>query len=171
MFEYLKSYRVIVVSGPQRSGTTICTRMIATDTGHQFVPEEGFGFYNIRLWRYMVEKKHNLAIQCPTMSRWIHEFGELEDVAIVWMLRPLDEILASQERINWTATYQRKELLNYGPEAQPPIALVKLNYWQTVQKPVIRHAYEVEYHSLETHPLWVSSEQRKKFRPRQIRSL
>ena len=39
MFEYLKEFPVVLVTGPQRSGTRICAKMIAHDTGHRFVDE------------------------------------------------------------------------------------------------------------------------------------
>src|SRR5579875_68345 len=42
MFEHLAVHPMIVVTGPQRSGTRIAARMIAADTGHRFVDETEF---------------------------------------------------------------------------------------------------------------------------------
>jgi len=39
MFKYLTKYNHILVTGPQRSGTTIAAKMIAKDTRHKYIKE------------------------------------------------------------------------------------------------------------------------------------
>ena len=40
MFEVLRGFDKIIVSGPQRSGTTIVARILASDLGLRFLIEE-----------------------------------------------------------------------------------------------------------------------------------
>jgi hypothetical protein len=171
MFEHLKDFSKILVTGPQRSGTTICAAMIAHDTGHRFVREDEFR-NQVSLLMNLVLGDERLSIQCPAQARWVADFGSYNDVAVVWMLRPLEEIIASQQRINWQ--WEDEELGKYAGfihlDTQEPIASVKLRYWQVFQKPTILHPYEVEYHSLADHPLWIDEETRRngKWGARQI---
>ena len=113
MFEYLTPFRVILVTGPQRSGTTIAAKMIAQDTGKEFVREDFPQFANIednliRLANY----GQNLVIQCPAWCHMIHQLGSMGGVAIVFMLRRTSEIIRSQERIEWE--WEPVELAKYG---------------------------------------------------------
>ena len=164
MFEHLSNYRVVLVTGPQRSGTTVCARAVSQDAGLRLVLEEAFGVHDDARWRALVESAQGAVIQCPTMCRYVDEYGDRDDVAVVLMRRPLAEILASQERIRWL--YEHLELARYGVESGTQ-ALVKYAYWDEHQRARIRHAYEVQYHDLCKHALWVPAEKRRRFRDRQ----
>jgi len=154
---------LILVTGPQRSGTTIAAKMIAQDTGHLLVLEERFGTHDKGRWEKIIEGSHGVVIQCPTMCRWAHQFGERDDVLVVLMRRDIDDIIASQERIGWR---ERRELVPYGVD-EGPIAAVKYDYWEREQVGQIRHSLELEYEDLSDHPLWVPKARRRRFGPRQ----
>ena len=100
MFEKLKRWPRILVTGPQRSGTRIATKMIAEDTGHWFVGEEEFGVDSLnRLWK-ILEIGRNIAIQCPTMAPFVSLLGMRDkDLLVVMMRRDIEDIQASRERI------------------------------------------------------------------------
>ena len=164
MFEILKRYSRILVTGPQRSGTTICARMIAADTKHAFLAEEAFGVDDVERWQELVIGMSNAVLQCPSMCRYITHFGQYDDLAVVFMIRPVAEIVASQRRIQWK--YEDDELQRYGRK-HGPIAIVKYNYWGDYQKTQMLHVYEVEYHSLASHKLWVAKNERHNFNARQ----
>ena len=69
MFEHLEKFPRILVTGPQRSGTRIAATMIAEDTGHWFVGEEGIGVDSLnRLWRTLVTGR-DVVIQAPCLMR------------------------------------------------------------------------------------------------------
>jgi hypothetical protein len=123
------------------------------DTGHRYVDESEFGTRNGIEWRRLITEGKDLAIQCPSMARWVHEVAT-EDILVVWMLRPSYEIIASQLRVDWMATTERAKY----PASDKPICLIKLDYWQT-QKKTIPHWLEVKYSSLSSHPLWVNDRQ------------
>jgi len=152
-------FRVVLVTGPQRSGTQIGALAIAHDSGMGVVWERAFSVHKTDIWRQIVKHSRNVAVQCPSMCRYVHHegIGQRSDVAVVVMRRGLDDILASQERINWTG--EAEELARY-PNARSPIATVKYDYWDTVQKLFVVHWFDLPYESLRGHPLWVPKEER-----------
>lgn len=176
MFEQFSKFHHILVTGPQRAGTTICAKMISQDTGLRFLPEGAMATGNkademYSSLRRLVEKHDNIVVQCPIQCRYIHKFSS-EDTLIVMMLRPIDEIQASERRIGWGDAYQRvlyNDVIKYYniPEDKP-IAAVKYEYWRRFQRPQIVHWHEQSYEELAQHPLWIPKERRVGFGPRQI---
>lgn len=164
MFEYLSSFGKIIVTGPQRSGTTICAKMIAVDLGYKFYPEERVGIrLPSALWE-LIDKERWFVVQCPALCHCIEHFSA-DDVAIVLMRRNVADIVASEERVK----FQRKrarELAQY-ERNDGVLSQVRYDHWEKHQRPYIAHALEVEYESLSEHPLWVPKERRIDFGPRQ----
>ena len=101
MFEELGTYRVVLVTGPQRSGTRIAARMIAADSGLRYVDEDEFGVYNHKRLRAIIAQAEGVVIQCPAMCHMVHKVAA-EDVLVVMMMRDVDDIVASEKRIDWT---------------------------------------------------------------------
>jgi hypothetical protein len=161
----LRSHTKVVVCGPQRSGTTIATEMLAGDLGYESVLEEGFGIGSLYNFAVMIHEKNRMVIQAPAMSSYCHHFP----VAVVFMRRRLEDILRSQDRIDWSNN-EVWEKERYFRDDATPIAQVKYEVWEKYQK---RHlgerAFDLDYDSLEGHPLWVESERRRSFGPRQTK--
>lgn len=169
MFEEMGQFRVVVVTGPQRSGTTVCARAIAMDTGLGYVDEEDVGFvrpcfFDMAAFWQVVELSAGVVIQAPGACHLAHLLGRDGSVAVVLMRRPVDEIVASQERIGWGC--ELSELAMYGCCAGR-IAEVKYYWWERYQKARVANGFEVKYGSLREHPLWVPTEERAGFGPRQ----
>ena len=164
MFEHLTQYRIVLVTGPQRSGTTIAAKMIAADTGLAFVDENDFGVKDIAPWGDMVTTARKRVIQCPSMCRFVHWFGGYDDVAVVLMRRDVEDIIRSERRIGWSL--EAFELSRYAA-VDGPISAVKYGYWDNYQKTFIKHAFEVGYRSLADHPLWLPDDARKNFTAKQ----
>lgn len=173
MFEHLAKYDVILVSGPQRSGTRIAAKIFAADTGHRYIDENGFGIYDEYKFRVILQQR-KIVVQCPPMSHIIHEVAT-DDTLVVFMIRDLDDIVASERRINWTIG-PYKELANYGLPRQAArryrqhggqVAPLKYAYWWGTQRAQVPHYLELEYESLSAHPLWVPKERRANFKARQ----
>lgn len=159
MFEYLKRHRRVIVTGPQRAGTRIAARMIASDTGYFFLDENVIEFDNSELMALIFGYQTRFVLHCPVMSSEIHKYGDWV-TAIVFMFRDLDEIKRSQARIAWDDTQERQR---YGVIGDPRnIAEVKYEFWQR-QKRCILHHYEVQYETLANHPLWLPNEKRVNF--------
>lgn len=159
MFEHFTKYQHILVTGPQRSGTRICARMIAHDTGYHFVDEREIATGSLHVLLMVFANHPNTVVQAPGLCHCVEGIAN-EKVAIVVMRRNIEDIIASQERIGWI--FEPVELLKYKAKAGP-VAKVKYLWWEHYQRPVIKHAYEVEYESLSAHPLWIPKEQRGEF--------
>lgn len=166
MFAWLAKYQKVIVTGPHRAGTRVCAQMIAHDTGHRFVDESEIHFDS--LWRAvpLLRNETPMVIQAPALCRYAHTLSALrpDDIAVVMMRRDVGQILASQGRIGWAWT--PAELARYDL-GEGVIAEVKYRFWEEHQKPLIRHAFDIEYSSLSAHPLWLPDEQRRGFAARQ----
>ncbi|GIV82779.1 MAG: hypothetical protein KatS3mg051_2133 [Anaerolineae bacterium] len=164
MFEHLARYPRILVSGPQRSGTTIATAMIAADTGHRRLLEEAFGVHSVTRLRLLLQQQ-NIVVQCPTMVAYLSDLVD-DQALLVWMRRPVADILASQQRIGWNEDEFEKAKLG---QAGSPLSSAELKYrWWLENRHRFRHTLELDYESLSAHPMWVPQERRAHFRARQI---
>ena len=160
MFEYLAGHRRILVTGPQRSGTTIAGRMIASDTGHRYIDEAEFGVYDVDAWRELLTLD-DVVIQCPHMFKPALDEARI-DVLVVLMRRDLEAIHASESRISWEDTYRGNsaELAVFGLSAGSSAA-IKYQYWESRPKPP--SYLELPYEVLADHPLFVPAGKRASF--------
>jgi len=164
VFESLKKYKRIFVTGPHRSGTTICTKMIANDTGFPWFKMDAIGGENLKsLNNWLVKRSNNFILQCPTLCYCIHKVGD-KNTMIVLLVRNIDDILKSQKRIGWDR--EKGGLETYGVQ-EGILAEVKYKFWNEQQKQKIKNYLEVEYESLKDHWLWVPKKYRTNFKPRQ----
>jgi len=164
MFNYLKPFDKIVVTGPQRSGTRICAKMICHDLGKKYYSEADVGISVWPLLKELVETKHDFVVQCPGLCRYVHTLEIRNDTAVVLMRRPVKDIIRSQKRINWHSEPEEIERYLDTPlkDISPPISRLKYMYWSVYQKPRLGDmAFEIEYDSLSEHPMWVPKDQRK----------
>jgi hypothetical protein len=164
MFEHLKKHRVILVTGPHRSGTTIAARMIAADTGHDFVIEDEIGFSKVQQLALFIQAEYGpLVIQCPFLLPNIHHLGEIasvdwDETCVVMMHRYRKDIEASEEkakRVDFKMLGHAQKRL-YGEQSQRHVSDVKYEGWQ-LQQPTLLHTLDVGYPSLADHPLWVEN--------------
>jgi hypothetical protein len=162
LFEHLSKYNTIIVTGPQRSGTLIASKMIAHDTGHLFIDERLISIDSLYRFQEAIMLQRNVVIQCPALARWIHHFAD-DDVLVCFMMRDLEDIKASENRIGWNG--EVIEQIRY-QDFNRPIAILKYEAWEK-QKKVINNWMEIEYKSLENHPLWMPREKRVEFGPHQ----
>lgn len=162
MFEHLKKYPKIIVTGPQRSGTRICAKMIAADTGYHYFDETVLNDPSVKYPDNLPKAKDlilndtKFVLQAPALAKNVKMLGK-PNVLIVWMKRPKEEILASQQRVGWR--YESYELSKYGL-SEGVISDVKNAEWAAL-KSQIPNILEVEYSSLKEHPLWI--QERKDF--------
>lgn len=154
----------IYVTGPQRSGTTICARMICHDTGYQYIDSEQVNSHDGTWVRKHNAEKTRFVQHCPFLLRTIAGVSTVRTLVVV-MRRDVDDIVASQHRIGWLDS---KERARWPGVTFNGIAARKYAYWET-HKEHVRHYLEVEYESLREHPLWVPRQRRKAFGKRQWR--
>jgi hypothetical protein len=165
VFEYLAALsKRIVVTGPQRSGTRIATRMIAMDTGYRYVDEGEFLVHNDELWRLILAGE-GIVVQSPGMLKDVVD-NPPPGIFVVLMRRSLDDIHASADRIRWEEHLKgnTSELAKFGL-ASGDSASVKYDYWGKRSKSFPYQ--ELDYESLRGHRLWVEKEHRRNFGPLQ----
>jgi hypothetical protein len=156
----LKGQRVILVTGPNRSGTTIAAHIIAYELSYTYVDEDEFIVDHPELLEEVFQRDY-IVIQGPSICNIAHQL----DCFVVMMRRPLEEIHASEKRVKWSWT--KRELSKYN-QTTGSIAEVKYAYWDNVQRFMCEGKYaELDYHSLEDHPLWIQDANRSKFKARQ----
>ncbi len=164
MFEWLKKYKKVIVTGPHRSGTRICARMISYDLGYPYIDEEDIYIDSLYTFSHYLFSKTPFVIQCPALSKYIHNFSS-NSCAVIFMKREKKDIIASQERIGWS--WEWLERLRYG-ETKGAISDIKYNYINKIQNGNMNNLFEVEYNSLFKHPLWVKKKQREHFKADQF---
>jgi len=157
MFAHLKSYQNILAVGLHRAGTTILARMIAEDTGHMFLPEEAFGFGNIKRFNALLyEDNYPKVIQCPFMLKQIVWY---KDCMVVFVHRREEELIASLNSMTMEDGSKLNPRGFLGREAEQyhangNIHENKLWDWQTWQKTQLPHLLEIHYDDLKRHKLF-----------------
>lgn len=162
-FNNLRQYRVILVSGAHRSGTTITAHIIAQETGKGYLDEHEDGLHDQNYLARAIRYNDNVVIQCPGMANCLEKFGAQDDVAVVFVKRDPAAIRASMARLpnNSGAYLNETELNKYVQYRDQGYDIVdaKLLYWE-IQKKRILHAFEIRYEELTKHPLFVEKEKR-----------
>ena len=134
MFDHLKAYRRVIVTGPHRSGTTIAAEMIAHDTGKPCIREEAFAHRNIKVAAIIEEG----VIQGPYLLPWLPILSG-DATAIVYVKRSGVEIDASVERLKVSKPFYHWS---------QGWAL-----WHRIA-PLLDNAHVIQYGALRRHPLW-----------------
>jgi hypothetical protein len=159
MFEWLAKFNKIIVTGPHRAGTRICAKMIAHDTGYEYVDESDIYFDCLHALCRLLGNTKRYVIQCPALCRYVHTLST-DDLSVVMMRRDEEDIIASQKRLNQFA--EKSELARYD-HSSGVLARIKYQFWEQEQRDRIKHAFEIEYESLATHPLWIPKPLRQGF--------
>lgn len=167
MFEHLKKFRKVIVTGPQRSGTTITCRMVAHDTGHRWVDESMFDNFSGDAFWSQVESPEPAAIHGPNFFHLMDapEVADAEDIAVLFVWRDINSILRSMHRIGWiNQPIERFDEWRTG-HAHCPATKQKL--WANHFSKRIRNAFTVHYRDLKAHPLYLPDSARKGFEIKQ----
>lgn len=106
-----RSYDYIVISGPQRSGTTYVTKELANELKYRHVDEFKHGISQFDKMMTFIGKVPSV-IQAPALCHKLHEIN-YKKTLIVFMLRNNEDIKKSEDRINWHKKYADKERFAY----------------------------------------------------------
>lgn len=159
----LRGYKKILITGPQRSGTTIASKIIAKRLSLPWMKEESVDVDNLEKFFEMHFKKKKYVLQAPALCHVCHE---LPVDAVVFMWRPNSEIEKSASRVNWE--FDRYEALKYFySQSKTPSWNIKKMIWKVFQSRVVRNGFTLSYRSLKTDVLFVEKKRRKKFDVRQ----
>lgn len=155
----LQGVSSIIVTGPQRSGTTIAAHILSEELGLRYADETELDVYDSVKAKAILDAG-NVVLQGPAICYAAHTFG----CTVVFMQRPVADIIRSQERINWD--FNQSEILKYGlPKGRA--AEVKYAAWNEWQRNACASAFDLEYDSLSVHPRWIDPERRRHFHSRQ----
>lgn len=160
VIEKARGFRKVLVTGPQRSGTTIGARVLAAELGYTFVSEKDVKTHSLaRLHKRLFTWRREV-IQGPCFGSICH-YIDTPRTLVVFMRREVSEIVASEQRIGWNE--HQWELANYFRESGT-IAAVRYECWEKFQRELMEVPWiELAHASLAQHRLWVDSEKRRHF--------
>lgn len=166
----------VIVTGAQRSGTRFTANVLAKDLDVKIIDELDYGINNLKKFNKSILNLDGYSVQAPALSHLIEEFPD--DAIIIFMYRPLNEILASQKRINWQSSTHEPAYINKYKKRYPKeninwngrLAQVKKEVWEKVQQKKINNRwFNLEYSSLKNHPMWINKKERVNFKANQIK--
>ena len=189
--KFLKKFPNILVSGPQRSGTTFIGYFIAQKLGYTYYAEETFDTHDFEAFQRLLAIAEPKVIQCPGLCHRLDEI-EAPNTIIVFSRRAIQDIIKSQQRVKWDkgvyslnkeeVTEDNYEKLKYliklkklGREDitldfNENSAAIKYAFWDSYQREKILHKLEVEYEAFKeiARDLWVDKEVRQDFHVKQV---
>ena len=147
----------IVVSGPQRSGTTFIAKSLSSE--HKPYVDE---FDNPK-------QKESYVHQFAAKSHLTHK---VSCDLVIWMLRKEDDVLKSEARINWRGfdAEKTKYKKTFGDSVNDFSSNYKMkhHYWNTFQKHNMKSDYVVfRYEDAVDADGFVEKEKRRNFGPKQ----
>lgn len=163
MFEELKKFKRVLVSGVQRSGTRIATKIIAHELGYKYIDEKEFSTSDEEALKVIL-KKDNIVVHAPAMSHLVHK---LKDIAVVFVIRPKKDITASMKSMKWSEEDMMAEIRKYNKEIESSyenIVDMKYKAWWKWQKQKCDYPFELKYDDLKDHSMFISKEKREKLR-------
>lgn len=171
-----KGYNRIVISGPQRSGTTYLAKELANDIQYKHIDEKDFGFHSVRKFTTFLNNER-VVIQAPAVTHILQAI-DTENTLVVFMMRPDKDIIKSEDRIDWHNTqsiYEFKKYKNYFVNYTDKINEFKRSspmkkwFWQNIQKSRMKVDHiELPYDIVKQTKNYVDPEGRKQFGAKQI---
>lgn len=169
-----KTYSRVIVTGPQRSGTTYCAYILAKDLDYPHYDESVFNSGNYNKFKQYISK-NNYVLQTAVFTYCLQDI-KLSSTLIIWMDRKNEDIAESERRIKWNGfegTKRRyskyypsyEDLINSFEENAP----LKKHIFDKIQIPEMKVDWiKVPYDILSQTSEFKTKEERKKFTSKQI---
>jgi hypothetical protein len=154
------------VTGPQRSGSTFLAHAISFDLGIQHIDEVDFQTFDYAQFREVAARSRCWVAQAPALFHHLTDvLKDFPSVIPVVCRRSVEDIIASQRRINWGAREEgfERHHLAIPKTDQRPIAEIKYEMWDA-NKSGYKNFIDVNYDELRKHPLF--AEERSNFGPK-----
>lgn len=136
------NYPPIIVTGPQRSGTTIATQILAADLQRTAVDESEF---------IMGKDYTNCVLQLPqAMDNYIYFQHVYLGVQFCFVRRDPDDIIRSMKRIQWC-----RDDVHDWDDFLIRYVHSKFLLWELMKEQIPSSCSEIEYSLLSDHPLFV----------------
>lgn len=174
LLDKVKNYSRIIVTGPQRSGTTYCSYILAKDLGYTHYDEISFNTGDYNKFKNQISK-NNFVLQTAEFTYRLQDI-KTPSTFIIWMDRNNKDIKKSEERICWRGFNGTKnKYLKYYPEHKQLInsfkenAPLKKHIFDKIQIPEMQVDWvKVPYNILNQTSEFKTKEERKKFTSKQI---
>ena len=162
----------VIVTGCQRSGTTIMTRIICNDLGYSFHQDDEFPptFEGINRMKLLIKYgSSNIAIQNPlALYAYSDFYYTIPDLHFVGIVRDSEEIIDSMKRVKWMSEYS-DQFIDFDEYLKAHVKQMKAS-WESLKSNLPNSAWtEIEYNQLKSHPLYIPKGMRKKFTIRQTK--
>ena len=164
----LEKHERIVVSGPQFSGATIASYILAEKLGLKFVRNSSFDRVDLKKLVKLSRQLPKYCIPCTAMLHNIHSLPS--DMFIIIMNRPLESIMESQRRLGWEKELETKHYYRGYPfyDDSNPSAYLQYKYTDRILSRDRRIEY-LDYDSMEDHRLFIPNKlDRRSFKRGQI---
>jgi hypothetical protein len=159
--------------------------MLCWSTGYANVGEETWDNDFVSLWR-LFRERDRIVVHAPHLTYRVHEIDRHcpDRVLVVFMLRAVDDIVASQRAVHWGSRSEHcaddsdpkgwgnpasrwydsvsYELFRNEVDPAAHLCLNRQRFWHSWQKEFVRNYVEVEYEKLRTHPLWLEPPARRR---------
>lgn len=159
-----RGFTTIVVTGPQRSGTTFMAYAISYDIGWPYADEAVFNIDDRKKFNdLLLFRERNIVVQAPGMMRWIDEYGLYKDILFIVMIRAVEDIVKSEVKRRWGfRAYEIKKYLDLGATLDIPISKTKYEYFEKNQRQYFKgNLLLVKYpEDVRDHPLFVPDKER-----------
>lgn len=172
-----KKYTRIVVSGPQRSGTTYMAKQLSESLNYEHADEYSFSIRNLGMFKQKLDKE-NIVIQAPALTHILAEINHPRTL-VIWMKRDFDDVKRSEDRIGWHPKDSSWEFAIYLQRFVNHFDLIrsfdrsapmKTKIFEDVQSPKMKVDWlYVDYEIAESSPNYIKPENRKNFHSKQTK--
>lgn len=157
-------YKNLVVTGPQRSGTQIATKILSHEFDYEEKYERYIDTYNYNKFFTTLNEEEGLCLHAPAMSAFI--LAVPSDCLVVFLLRPTQEIQESRREIDWNdkptrAIYEAAFESVYHPSYRT--AAIEKEVFNKKQRNKRDNIYPLRYYDLSKHDMWVPAQKREDF--------
>lgn len=156
----------MLVTGPQRSGTTFVSNCLARDNNLKYIDEAEFDVSNFGQFIEATCMNKNWVAQGPGMMPHLFKIQAVyPDITFIIIKRNIEDIEKSQERISWEYENYEKENLGF-TDSPMKISRIKYMLWDS-WKQKFNHYIEYDYEDFKSHPYWIEKEKRTNFNAKQ----
>jgi len=156
----------IAVTGPQRSGTGIGSYILANELKTTLIHERAFNGNDYKGFLKHISLHKKFIVHCPGLMHCAERFPD--NMLVVVITRPLNEIMASERRIDWDDSDER---IPYDDrksfDMSSPISYIKYQFADRVLSRTRRLEY-LDYNSLSWHKLFIPKHKRRGFLSHQL---
>jgi len=178
-------FQKILVTGPCRSGTTLCCHVLIDLLGYPFIESyphyedsEQTEYYATNMVNFLTlnNKIPKFIVHGPHLHPYLHNCPE--DALIVFMRRNPDDVDNSSHKIidsngTWNDEFYSEKMKNI-MKYEDIESFDKMTYgqktyffWEKFQKSRVKNFIELDYDILKEHKLFIPKEKRVGFRERQ----